>query len=162
RLLTIFSGMALLIAAIGIYAVLAYSVTQRTREIGLRLALGAERGRVLRLVVGEGMRLGLIGIALGLLAALAVGRIMSNLVYGVQHTPTPNQYEAIREENTSFEQVAAAGWAEYFLDSNGSISQNLAGRVITANWLPALGVEPLLGRNFRQEEQIAGRDAVVM
>src|SRR5438874_10305035 len=43
---------------------------------------------------------------------------------GDQHTPTPNQYEAIREENTSFEQVAAAGWAEYFLDSNGSISQN--------------------------------------
>lgn len=88
RLLTIFSAMALLIAAIGIYAVLAYSVTQRTREIGLRLALGAERGRVLRLVVGEGMKLGLIGIACGLLVSLAVGRVMSSLVYGVPiHDP---------------------------------------------------------------------------
>jgi putative ABC transport system permease protein len=83
RLLTLFATLALLIAAIGIYAVLAYSVTQRTREIGLRIALGAQPGSVLRLVVGEGMKVGLIGVGAGLLGALAVSRAMSSLVYGV-------------------------------------------------------------------------------
>ena len=83
RLLTLFATLALLIAAIGIYAVLAYSVTQRTREIGLRLALGAQPGSVLRLVVREGMKVGLIGVGAGLLGALAVSHAMSSLVYGV-------------------------------------------------------------------------------
>ena len=83
RLLTSFAAMALLIAAIGIYAVLAYSVNQRTREIGLRMALGAQRGGVLRLVVGEGMKVGLIGILTGLLGALATSRVISTLVYGI-------------------------------------------------------------------------------
>jgi putative ABC transport system permease protein len=83
RLLTLFAAMALLIAAIGIYAVLAYSVTQRTRETGLRIALGALPVRVLRLVVSEGMRVGLIGIGAGLLGALAVGPALSSLLYGV-------------------------------------------------------------------------------
>jgi len=83
RLLTLFAALALLIAAIGIYAVLAYSVTQRTREIGLRIALGAQPGNVLGLVVKEGMKVGLIGVGAGLLGALAVSRAMSSLVYGV-------------------------------------------------------------------------------
>jgi putative ABC transport system permease protein len=83
RLLALFAAMALLIAAIGIYAVLAYSVTQRTREIGLRIALGAQPGSVQRLVVSEGMKVGLIGICAGLLGALAVGRALSSIVYGV-------------------------------------------------------------------------------
>ena len=83
RLLTLFAGMALLIAAIGIYAVLSYSVTQRTREIGLRMALGAQPKGVLRLIVSEGMSVGLIGIGAGLLGALAVTRLMASLVYGV-------------------------------------------------------------------------------
>ncbi|HET6181827.1 MAG TPA: FtsX-like permease family protein, partial [Candidatus Sulfotelmatobacter sp.] len=83
RLLTLFAGMALLIAAIGIYAVLAYSVTQRTREIGLRKALGAPPRGVLCLIVAEGMRVGLIGIGAGLLGALAMSRVMTSLVYGV-------------------------------------------------------------------------------
>jgi ABC-type antimicrobial peptide transport system permease subunit len=63
--------------------VLAYSVTQRTREIGLRIALGAQPGSVLRLVVSEGMKVALIGICAGLVAALAVGRALSSIVYGV-------------------------------------------------------------------------------
>jgi putative ABC transport system permease protein len=75
--------MALLIAAIGIYAVLAYSVTQRTQEIGLRIALGAQPGRVLRLVVGEGMKIGLIGIGIGLVGAAVAAKALSTLVYGV-------------------------------------------------------------------------------
>ena len=83
RLLTLFASMALLIAAIGIYAVLAYSVTLRTREIGLRMALGAQPRGVLRLIVSEGMRVGLIGIGAGLLGALAVSRVMTSLVYGI-------------------------------------------------------------------------------
>ena len=82
-LLGVFAGMALLIAAIGIYAVLAYSVAQRTREIGLRMALGALPGGVLRLIVGEGMKLGLMGIGAGIFLALAIARVMSSLVYGV-------------------------------------------------------------------------------
>jgi putative ABC transport system permease protein len=83
RLLTLFAALALLIAAIGIYAVLAYSVTQRTREIGLRIALGAQPSSVLQLVVREGMKVGLIGVGAGLLGALAVSRALSSLVYGV-------------------------------------------------------------------------------
>jgi putative ABC transport system permease protein len=83
KLLTGFAAIALLIAAIGIYAVLAYSVNQRTREIGLRIALGAQPTRVLRLVVGEGMKVGFIGISLGLLGAVATSRAMSSIVYGV-------------------------------------------------------------------------------
>jgi putative ABC transport system permease protein len=83
RLLALFAAMALLIAVIGIYAVLAYSVTRRTREIGLRIALGAQPAGVLRMVVSEGMRVALIGICAGLLGALAVGRAVSSLLYGV-------------------------------------------------------------------------------
>jgi len=89
RLLSLFAMMALLIAAIGIYAVLAYSVTQRTREIGLRIALGAQPAGVLRLVVSEGMKVALVGICAGLLGALAVGRAVSSLLYGVTvHDPS--------------------------------------------------------------------------
>ncbi|HKE32573.1 MAG TPA: ABC transporter permease [Candidatus Angelobacter sp.] len=89
RLLSLFAMMALLIAAIGIYAVLAYSVTQRTREIGLRIALGAQPAGVLRLVVSEGMKVALVGICTGLLGALAVGRAVSSLLYGVTvHDPS--------------------------------------------------------------------------
>ena len=83
RLLALFAAIALLIAAIGIYAVLAYSVTQRTREIGLRIALGAEPANVLRLVVGEGLKVGLIGLAIGLIGALMAGRALSSIVYGL-------------------------------------------------------------------------------
>ena len=82
---------------------------------------------------------------------------------GDQHTPTPAQYEAVREEGKSFEQVAAAGWQDFFYDAeDASVSQTLPGRVVTQNWLPMLGVQPLMGRNFRPEEQIAGQDMVVM
>ena len=83
HLLTLFAAIALLIAGIGIYAVLAYSVTQRTQEIGLRIALGAQPGSVLRLVVREGMKVGLAGIGIGLAAALAAARVLSNIVYGL-------------------------------------------------------------------------------
>jgi putative ABC transport system permease protein len=82
-LLTVFAAVAMLIAAIGIYGVLAYSVNQRTREIGLRMALGAPRAQVLRLIVREGMTVGAIGIASGLAGALVLSRVLASLVFDV-------------------------------------------------------------------------------
>jgi putative ABC transport system permease protein len=83
-----FAAMALLIAAVGIYGVLAYSVAQQTREIGVRIALGAQPSGVLRLVVGQGMRVACIGIGAGLLGGFALGRGVAALVYGVKvHDP---------------------------------------------------------------------------
>jgi putative ABC transport system permease protein len=82
-LLTGFAAAAMLIAAIGIYGVLAYSVNQRTREIGLRMALGAPRAQVLRLVVREGMTVGAIGISAGIAGALALSRVLASLVFDV-------------------------------------------------------------------------------
>ena len=83
QLLTLFAGMALLIAAIGIYAVLAYSVNQRIREIGVRMALGAQPGNVQRLIVSEGMKVSMTGILIGLVAAFVAARALASIVYGV-------------------------------------------------------------------------------
>jgi len=81
---------------------------------------------------------------------------------GDQHTPTSTEYQIIREQAESFEQVAAAGWQDYFYDADASVSQTLTGRVVTTNWLTTLGVKPVVGRNFRADEQTIGQDAVVM
>jgi macrolide transport system ATP-binding/permease protein len=82
-LVAIFGGMALFLAAIGLYAVMSYSVSQGTRELGLRMALGADAGSVLRLVLSRGLRLTTAGIALGTIAALVLTRLMGNLLYQV-------------------------------------------------------------------------------
>jgi len=85
-LLGAFSGLALLLAAVGIYSVLSYSVKRSVREIGIRLALGARLGDVLRMVVFEGMKPTLLGVAIGTGGALALGRLLSGLIYGVKPT----------------------------------------------------------------------------
>jgi putative ABC transport system permease protein len=82
-LLGIFGSVALTLAAIGIYGIMAYSVKRRTREIGIRMALGGRPRDVLRLVVGQGMRLTLIGLLLGAIAAFLATRLMSTMLYGV-------------------------------------------------------------------------------
>ncbi|HKP11036.1 MAG TPA: ABC transporter permease, partial [Blastocatellia bacterium] len=85
-LLASFGGLALLLAGVGIYGVTAYAVSQRTREIGIRMALGAGRGDILRLMLGQGLKLASIGLGLGLAAALALTRLMAAVLYGVSAT----------------------------------------------------------------------------
>ncbi|HET6374141.1 MAG TPA: ABC transporter permease [Candidatus Polarisedimenticolia bacterium] len=86
RMLTLFGSLALLLAATGLYGVMAYNVARRTREIGIRIALGAGQTTVVKMIVREGIRLALVGVAVGLLLSLALTRLLSGMLFGV--TPT--------------------------------------------------------------------------
>jgi putative ABC transport system permease protein len=85
-LFALFAGVALLLAAVGIYGLMSYLAGQRTREIGVRIALGAQKGDVLRLIVGQGLKVVAIGVAIGLIAALALSRVMKSLLFDVAAT----------------------------------------------------------------------------
>ena len=94
QMLAFFAGIALLLAGLGIYGALAYSVAQRTREVGIRVALGAREGDVLRLVVREGMTLAALGLVAGIVASLGITRLMGSLLFGVA-TTDPLTYVAV-------------------------------------------------------------------
>jgi putative ABC transport system permease protein len=85
-LLGLFAGLALLLTAVGLFGVVSYSVTQRTNEIGIRLALGAQLGDVMGLVIGQGMRLVGLGVAVGLIASLALTQLLQNWLFNVSPT----------------------------------------------------------------------------
>jgi putative ABC transport system permease protein len=87
-LIALFAVLAIFLAAVGVYGVLSYSISQRTREIGVRIALGAQRGSVLRMTVGEGMKLALFGTAAGMVGGFLLTRLMASLLFGVTaHDP---------------------------------------------------------------------------
>jgi ABC-type antimicrobial peptide transport system permease subunit len=87
-LLGVFAALALILSCVGIYGVISYLVSQRTHEIGVRIALGAQRSDVLRLILGQGVRMALIGVAIGIAAALGLTRLMANQLFGVTtHDP---------------------------------------------------------------------------
>jgi ABC-type antimicrobial peptide transport system permease subunit len=86
QVLVVFAGLALALAAVGLYGVIAYAVTQRTRELGVRLALGATRRQVAAMVLAQGARLAILGVTIGLVAAFALSRVVASLLYGISTT----------------------------------------------------------------------------
>jgi putative ABC transport system permease protein len=86
RLTIFFGALATLLASVGVYGIMAFNATQRTHEIGIRMALGAERRDVLRMILGEGAKMAVLGVAIGLVAAFGLTRLMANMLFGV--TPT--------------------------------------------------------------------------
>jgi ABC-type antimicrobial peptide transport system permease subunit len=85
-LFTIFAALAVILGAVGVYGVISYSVAQRTSEIGVRMALGAQRSDIQALILGQGTRIAILGVGIGLIGAAALTRVMTTLLYGVSAT----------------------------------------------------------------------------
>jgi ABC-type antimicrobial peptide transport system permease subunit len=107
-LLTIFAGTALLLAALGIYGLMSYAVEQRTQEIGIRVALGASGSDMLRMVIGRGLLLAGIGLAVGLAAAFGLTRLLSALLFGVKASD-PMAFGAVAVT------LAAVAWVAVYI-----------------------------------------------
>src|SRR5213082_1754161 len=135
----------------------------------LRKSPGFTTAAVLTIALGIGANAAIFGLVDSAFLHALPFRDMERLVNvwttdagGDTHTPLPNQYLALRKHSQAFEQVAESGWADNFYGSGESGWQNLMGLLVSANWLPTLGIQPLMGRNFREDEQIAGQDSVVI
>jgi putative ABC transport system permease protein len=135
----------------------------------LRKSPGFTLAAVLTLALGIGVNAAVFGLVdAALLSALPfheperLAHIWSTDAGGDLHTPLPAQYVALRRFSRAFEQVAGTGWVDNFYGSDETGWQSLPGIVVSSNWLPTLGVQPLLGRNFFDDEETAGHDRVVM
>jgi putative ABC transport system permease protein len=135
----------------------------------LRKSPGFTTVAVLTLALGIGANTAIFGLVNSALLRALPFRQPEGLVHiwttdesGETHTPSPPEFLALQKNSTAFEQITGAGWADFFYGSDQSTWQNLSAFLVTANWLPTLGIQPILGRNFLNEEQIPGHDAVVI
>jgi putative ABC transport system permease protein len=135
----------------------------------LRKSPGFTAVAVLTLALGIGANAAIFGLVDSALLRALPFREPETLVHiwttdaaGDLHTPTPTEYLALTANSRSFEEISGSGWVDYFYSDNESARQNLSGFLVTTNWLPTLGIQPILGRNFFDEEQLAGRDTVVI
>src|SRR5437660_187158 len=135
----------------------------------LRKSPGFTAGAVSTLALGIGVNAAIFGLVDSVLLRALPFREPERLVHiwttdagGDLHTPSPPEYLALRKNSSSFEEITGTGWADYFYGDGESAWENLSGFLVTANWLPTLGIQPILGRNFFDEEQLAGRDTVVI
>jgi putative ABC transport system permease protein len=135
----------------------------------LRKSPGFTTVAVLTLALGIGANTAIFGLVDSALLRALPFRQPEGLVHiwttdesGETHTPSPPEFLALQKNSTAFEQVTGAGWADFFYGTDQSTWQNLSAFLVTANWLPTLGIQPILGRNFFNEEQIPGHDAVVI
>ncbi len=135
----------------------------------LRESPGFTTVAVFTLALGIGANTAIFGLVDSALLRVLPFRQPEELVHiwttdesGETHTPSPPEFLALQKNSTAFEQITGAGWADFFYGTDQSTWQNLSGLLVTANWLPTLGIQPILGRNFFNEEQIPGHDAVVI
>jgi predicted permease len=135
----------------------------------LRKSPGFTTVAILTLALGIGANTAIFGLVDSALLRALPFRQPERLVHvwttdesGETHTPSPQEFLALQKNSTAFEQVTGAGWSDFFYGTDQSTWQNLSGFLVTPNWLPTLGIQPILGRNFFDEEQIAGHDAVVI
>src|SRR6266478_5364664 len=134
----------------------------------LRKSPGFTAVAIFTLALGIGANSAIFGLAGSTLFRALPFREPERLVHvwttdaaGDLHTPSPAEYLALQKNSKSFEQVTGAGWSDFFYEDGQSTGESLSGFLITPNWLPTLGIQPFLGRNFVDGEQVPGRDAVV-